>query len=240
MSGTLVLTGVFRRLFASRWACDLSGTGGTVPWPNHAAVPALERKNGTNLYKEGFIVGGPEWMETDKFDIVTQPDAPGAPNEEQGRSMMRKLLSSRFGLKYHNEKKELSAYILTAAKDGPKLTKSDADPIIPHAFFFTKFGNLTVRNATMDDFASGMQGAVFDRPVVNHTSLDGRWNCSLKRTPDETQFQVFGVKIVPSDAPDAPPAVFTAIQEQIGLKLDAVKTLVDVMILDHVEKPSEN
>ena len=187
------------------------------------------------------IVGGPSWMETDKFDIVTgQPDVPGAPNERQIKSMMRKLLVSRFGLKFHEDKKELSAYVLTVAKDGPKLTKSDGDPNTPHAFFFTKLGNLTVRNATMDDFANGMQGAVFDRPVVNRTGLEGRWNCSLKWTPDETQFQVFGVKITPNEAADAPPPIFTAIQEQIGLKFDAAKTMVNVMVLDHVEKPSEN
>jgi uncharacterized protein (TIGR03435 family) len=187
------------------------------------------------------IVGAPAWADTDRFDITTgQPDVPGAPNETQVRSMMRKLLESRFGLKFHKDKKEMSAYVLTVAKDGPKLTKTDADPNTPHAFFFTKLGNLTVRNATMEDFAQGMQGAVFDRPVVDRTGLQGRWNCSLKWTPDETQFQVFGVKIVPNEAADAPPPIFTAIQEQIGLKLDAAKTMVDVMVLDHVEKPNEN
>ncbi|HTH54234.1 MAG TPA: M56 family metallopeptidase [Edaphobacter sp.] len=187
------------------------------------------------------IIGAPSWSETDKFDITTgQPDVPGSPNQEQVKIMMRKLLETRFGLKFHKDKKELSAYVLGVAKDGPKLTKSTGDPNNPPAFFFTKFGHLTVRNATMDDFANGMQGAVFDRPVVNHTGLEGRWDCTLKWTPDDTQFQVFGAKIVPDESADAPPPVFTAIQEQIGLKLDAAKTMVDVMVLDHVEKPSEN
>jgi uncharacterized protein (TIGR03435 family) len=187
------------------------------------------------------IVGAPAWAESDKFDITTgQPDVPGAPSEAQVRSMMRKLLETRFGLKFHKDKKEMSAYVLGVAKDGPKMTKSDADPNTPHAFFFTKLGNLTVRNATMEDVAQGFQGAVFDRPVVNHTGLDGHWNFALKWSPDETQFQVFGVKIVPNEAADAPPPIFTAIQEQIGLKLDASKAMVDVMVLDHVDKPSEN
>jgi uncharacterized protein (TIGR03435 family) len=187
------------------------------------------------------IVGAPAWADTDRFDITTgQPDVPGAPNETQVRSMMRKLLESRFGLKFHKDKKEMSAYVLAVAKDGPKLTKSEADPNTPHAFFFTKLGNLTVRNATMEDVAQGLQGAVFDRPVVDHTGIQGHWDFLLKWTPDETQFQVFGVKIVPNEAADAPPPIFTAIQEQIGLKLDAAKTMVDVMVLDHVEKPSEN
>jgi uncharacterized protein (TIGR03435 family) len=187
------------------------------------------------------IVGAPAWADTDRFDITTgQPDVPGAPNETQVKSMMRKLLETRFGLKYHKDKKEMSAYVLGVAKDGPKMTKSDADPNTPHAFFFTKLGSLTVRNATMEDVAQGFQGAVFDRPVVDRTAIQGHWNFSLKWTPDETQFQVFGAKIVPNEAADAPPPIFTAIQEQVGLKLDAAKTMVDVMVLDHVEKPSEN
>ena len=188
------------------------------------------------------ILGGPAWMEMEKFDISGQPDLPGAPSDAQVKSMMRKLVASRFGMKFHMGQKELSAFVLTVAKDGPKMTKSDADVNAGSAFFFTKLGNLTVRNATMRDFANGMQGAVFDRPVVDRTELEGRWNCTLKWTPDETQFSVFGVKIPPpSEAgDDAPPLLFKAIQEQIGLKLDPGKPMVDVMILDHVEKPSDN
>lgn len=187
------------------------------------------------------VVGAPAWAETDRFDITTgQPDVPGAPSQKQDKLMMRKLLETRFGLKYHKDQKEMAAYVLGVAKDGPKMTKSTADPHSPPAFFFTKLGHLTVRNGTMDDVVQGFQGAVFDRPVVNRTGIEGHWDFSLKWTPDETQFQVFNMKIVPDESPDAPPPVFTAIQEQVGLKLDAAKTMVDVMVLDHVEKPSEN
>ena len=187
------------------------------------------------------ILGGPAWMETDKFDITTgQPDVPGAPSPAQTKIMMRKLLETRFAMKFHMEKKEMSAYVLSVAKTGPKMTKSDGDPNSPGAFFFTKLGNLTVRNQSMADVAHGFQGAVFDRPVVDHTGLDGHWDFSLKWTPDDTQFAVFNVKIVPNGAADAPPPIFTAIQEQIGLKLEAGKPQVDVMVLDHVEKPGDN
>lgn len=190
------------------------------------------------------LVNAPAWMETDKFDIVMQPDLPGAPSVVQVKSMMRKLLVSRFGLKFHADKREMSAYVLTVAKGGPKMTKSEAEPNTPDSFFFPKLGNqanLVVRNATMDDFVHGMQGAVFDRPVVNRTGIEGRWDCMLKWTPDETQFAIFNLKLTPTtDATDVPPPIFTAIQEQIGLKLDAQKTMVDVMVLDHVEKPSDN
>ena len=187
------------------------------------------------------ILNGPAWMETDKFDITTgQPDAPGSPNAAQLKLMLRKLLQSRFAMKYHTDTKEMSAYVLTVAKGGPKMTKSEADPNNLGAFGFRQLGNLIVRNQTMADVAHGFQGAVFDRPVVDQTGLQGRWDFSLKWTPDDTQFAVFNVKIVPNDAADAPPPIFTAIQEQIGLKLEAGKPQVDVMVLDHVEKPSEN
>ena len=187
------------------------------------------------------ILNGPAWMETDKFDITTgQPDAPGSPNAAQLKLMLRKLLQSRFAMKYHTDKKEMSAYVLTVAKGGPKMTKSEADPNNLGAFGFRQLGNLIVRNQTMADVAHGFQGAVFDRPVVDQTGLQGRWDFSLKWTPDDTQFAVFNVKIVPNEAADAAPPIFTAIQEQIGLKLEAGKPQVDVMVLDHVEKPSEN
>jgi uncharacterized protein (TIGR03435 family) len=187
------------------------------------------------------IIGAPDWAGTERFDVTAgEPDVPGAPSQKQQKTMLRKVLEARFGLKFHNDKKEMSAYVLGVAKDGPKMTKSTADPNTPSAFFFTKLGHLTVRNGTMLDVVNGFQGAVFDRPVVDHTGIEGHWDFSLKWTPDETQFQVFGVKIVPDESADAPPPIFTAIQEQVGLKLDATKTMVDVMVVDHVEKPSEN
>jgi uncharacterized protein (TIGR03435 family) len=155
--------------------------------------------------------------------------------------MFQKLLADRFQLKFHRDTKELSAYVLTVAKSGPKMTKSDADANALPALFFRALGALTVQNATMDDFAHLMQSAVLDRPVVDQTGLPGKWNFLLKWTPDESQFGGMGVKVPPpSDAIDAPPPLFTAIQEQIGLKLDAGKAQVGVLVLDHVEKPSAN
>lgn len=187
------------------------------------------------------IVGGPAWMETDKFDIVTgDPDVPGSPSQKQVKAMLRKVMEQRFGVKFHSDKKEMPAYVLTVAKSGQKMTKNESGDHQSSAFYFTKLGNLIFHDDTMDDFCNGMQGAVFDRPVVNHTGLEGHWDGVLKWTPDETQFTVFNAKIVPNDAPDAPPPIFTAIQEQVGLKLDAEKTAVAVMVMDHVEKPSEN
>lgn len=185
------------------------------------------------------IAGGPEWLETEKFDIEARPDTPGAASDDQNRLMMRKLLTSRFALKYHTEKRDLSAFVLSVAKGGPKLDKSQEDPHAPVSFGFRALGNLTFGNITMPDFARWLQ-TVLDRPVVDHTNLQGRFEGKLKWNPDETQFAIFGPPPHPSTAPDAPPELGTAIQEQLGLRLDAARTPVEVMVLDHVEKPSEN
>ena len=187
------------------------------------------------------VVDAPSWMDTDKWDIEAQPDVPGAPNRKQLTTMVQKLLADRFQLKFHNDKKELSAYVLTVAKGGQKMTAGSTDPNQLPGLFFRQLGVLTVQNATMSDFAELMQTAVLDRPVVDQTELPGKWNFLLKWTPDESQFGGMGVKVPPpSDAADAPPPLFTAIQEQIGLKLDAGKAQVPVLVIDKAEKPSAN
>lgn len=185
------------------------------------------------------IASGPTWMDSEKFDIQAKFDTPGQPSDAQSRRMMQKLLVSRFGLKFHEEKREIAALVLTVAKGGPKLEKSTEDEHAQTGFGFPQLGHLVFRNITMPDFASWMQ-TVLDRPVVDHTQLEGRFEGKLVWNPDETQFAVFGPPPAPSTAPDAPPPLYRAIQEQIGLKLDPQKTAVTVMVVDHVEKPSDN
>ena len=188
------------------------------------------------------IVGAPSWVETDKWDIEAQPDVPGTPNEAQVKTMVRKLLANRFQLKTHLESKEMSAYLLTVAKTGNKMKEGDPNAQLP-GLGFTSISpvSLIVRNATMDDFARFLQQLVLDRPVVDQTALAGRWNFLLKWTADDSQMVGMGAKIPPpSDAADAPPPLFTAIQEQIGLKLEAGKANVPVYVIDKAEKPSPN
>lgn len=86
-----------------------------------------------------------------------------------------------------------------------------------------------------------LQGTVLDRPVVDQTGLQGKFDFTLKWTPDETQFGgQLGQLPAPSDKTDAPPDLFTAIQQQLGLKFEPAKIPVDVLVIDKVEKPSEN
>ena len=187
------------------------------------------------------VTNVPDWASSQKFDLNGKPDAPGMPSPDQLRGMVKQALADRFQLKFHEDKKEMPAYVLSVAKGGHKMEKAPADaPSLP-SLFFRGLGVLTVANATMEDFCHLLQSAVLDRPVVDQTELAGRYNFLLKWTPDESQFGGMGIKVPPpSDAADAPPPLYTAITEQIGLKLDAGKAPVTVLVVDHVDHPSEN
>jgi uncharacterized protein (TIGR03435 family) len=190
------------------------------------------------------ISGAPSWVESEKFDLTGRPDVPGQPNVAQMKIMIQKLLADRFQLKFHREKKELSVYALTVGKGGPKFAKSERDPNGLPGLFFGGPGpgmNFNVTNATMPQFASVMQGSVLDRPVVDQTGLAEKYDFILKWTPGPGEFLTMGgPPPSPPDSVDAPPDLFTAIQQQLGLKLDSTRAPADVIVLDRVEKPSDN
>jgi uncharacterized protein (TIGR03435 family) len=185
------------------------------------------------------LTGGPAWVEGDRFDIEGKPEGEGMPNVVQMRVMLKKLLADRFQLKFHTEQKELSVFVLGPGKNGPKLTPSGASDNLP-GLGFRGLGDMFVRNATLKDFTGTMQMLVVDRPVVDQTGLKGRFDFTLKWTPDETQFGGRGGRGAQPENVEAPPDLFSAIQEQLGLKLTAMKTAVDVMVIDKATKPSDN
>ena len=186
------------------------------------------------------ITGAPAWIETDKYDVIGQPEGEGQPNDKQWKTMVQKLLADRFKLAFHREKKELAVYAIVVGKNGPKLTKSTGDPNGLPGLFFRGLGVLPARNATIADFAGVMQSVVLDRPVVDQTGLPGRYDFTLTWTPDPSQFAAFGPRPQPPADEATAPDLFTAIQQQLGLKLESVKAPVDVLVIDHVEKPSAN
>ncbi len=170
------------------------------------------------------------------------PDVEGQPNIQQMRILNRDALVERFGLKFHNEQRELSVYALTLAKGSPKMTITADKPSSPGNFIFRGLGRLMVTNSTMKDFCHGMQEAVMDKPVVDQTGLTDRYDFNLNWTPDQSQFAAMGAKVPPPniDDPNAPPSLYTALQEQLGLKLESTKANADVMVIDHIDKPSAN
>jgi len=187
------------------------------------------------------IVGGPPWMESEKYDVTGQPESQGTPSRVQLSAMMKKLLEDRFKFTFHREKRELPVYAITVAPGGPKLTKNDNNPNGLPGLFFKGLGTLPGMNATMGDLAGVMQTAVLDRPVIDKTGIQGRYDFTLRWTPDDSQFVNMGVRVPPpSNDPDAPPGLFTAFQEQLGLKLESTKGPVEVLVVDRIDKPSEN
>ena len=207
------------------------------------------------------IVGAPDWLDKERYDIAAVPDVEGAPNPEQVRSMIRKLLKDRFQLTFHKEKRDLSAYVLTVAKSGQKLTPTEMKGPLPGIGFRPVAGGLmlNMRNGTMNDFTGFLQTIVLDRPVVDRTELTDKFDMVVRFTPDESQFHGHPPKppaaassgstptatttsstTATPDTAETFPDLFQALQQQLGLKLEAQKTAVDVIAIDHVEKPSAN
>ena len=189
------------------------------------------------------LTGGPAWTESEKFDMTGKPDAPGQPNVDQMKMMIQKLLADRFQLKFHFEKRQLPVYAIRIAKNGPKLTKSQDDPKGIPGWGFGRNASgmvMTFRNSPLSQFTALLQNSM-DRPVVDQSGLSERYDFRLTFTPDAPQAALLGLGPAPAaNNPDAAPDLFAAFQQQLGLKLESTNAPVDVMVIDKVEKPSDN
>jgi len=186
------------------------------------------------------VSGVPGWAESDHFDILALTPGERRPSWPEQMAMLRTLLADRFRLSFHREEKEFSIYALEVAKGGPKLRESTALASDPAQLISTVYADhlhLPARNATISDFASLLQRALLDRPVVDETGLTGRFDFDLDWAPDETQFGG-EIAVAPADA-QAPP-FFTAIEQQLGLRLEATRGNVQAFVIDHAEPPGAN
>jgi uncharacterized protein (TIGR03435 family) len=185
------------------------------------------------------MVGAPGWVDSTKFDIDAKSDAAandalakmdGAAAGEAKRAMVRRLLEERFGLAVHRETREMPVYNLVVAKGGPKFQKSDEQGMTVNEGrdHIDAFGSADTL-AVLCEYLGKRTGRV----VVNKTGMDGRYKLSLKWTPED-------VAALGKTAADAPPDLFTAIQEQLGLKLEPAKGPVPVLVIDKVTMPTEN
>jgi uncharacterized protein (TIGR03435 family) len=180
-------------------------------------------------------VFGPAWMDTDRYDIVAR-EPEGAP-ESQIREMLQTLLVERFKLAAHRETRDLPVYALVVGKNGPKLTKVEARE--SGGDMSSGDGTATGTAVTMVRLAGFLATPRIDLglPVVDQTGLNGAFSFTLKWTPER--------KLMKPDAeapaPDAPPPILVALQEQLGLKLEKRKAPLEVVIVDHAERvPTEN
>jgi uncharacterized protein (TIGR03435 family) len=178
------------------------------------------------------IINAPSWFDELPWNIDGVPDADGAPNWQQYRQMLQKLLAARFGLVMHHDKRELPVYAITVAKGGSKLEKSKSDPDAlsdqsGHGVGTAQYMKFT--NDSMTEFARFLQ-LMLDGPVVDQTGLSGRYDFTLLWTPDAMR----------DVSTENAPVFVTAIQEQLGLKLVAMHTTADVLVVDSARRPTEN
>jgi uncharacterized protein (TIGR03435 family) len=186
------------------------------------------------------ITGGPAWLDSDHFNIEAVTPGEVRPTHDEQMAMLRNLLADRFKLTFHRETKEFSIYELSVAKGGSKLKTSTAAPDDPPQTISTVYPHrllMPARNVAMSDFVSVLQRAILDRPVVDRTSLKGRFDFDLEWAPDETQFGG-AISAASEDAPSPP--LFSAIQQQLGLKLTATRGPLEAFVVDKAEHPSAN
>jgi uncharacterized protein (TIGR03435 family) len=183
------------------------------------------------------ISGGPEWMRTQSFVITGVTPGDVQPIRLEQMRMLRALLVERFALKSHRADKKMDIYELTVGKSGQKLrpaAKPDDPPKIIGVVYPDRI-EVPARSVTMDDFVAMLQRATLDRPTVNKTGLTGKYDFDLKFAQDETQY---GGDVPKATDDSQIPPLFTAVQEQLGLKLTATHGAVSTMVVDSAERPS--
>jgi uncharacterized protein (TIGR03435 family) len=184
------------------------------------------------------VLNAPSWLD-EQYDITAQPDGEGQPSQRQWHAMVRTLLADRFKLSSHTETRDVSVYVLSV-KDGPRaLSPGTGAPAGPANLAMRAQGRFAAGNASMADLASEL-GAFLDRPVVDRTGISGRYNFTLLWTVDEFQSARLKAFPVPQRGSVELPSLFTAIQEQLGLKLDPATAAASVLVIDRIERPSEN
>ena len=171
------------------------------------------------------IVGGPGWMDSDRFDIDAK--TPDNISGKQGYEMLQTLLADRFQLKIHREMREMPIYTLVVGKNGPKLNpaKEGERPMVSGR----GRGRMEFQKVSVQTLALNLAGNM-DRIVLDRTGLTGDFDFTLEWNPDLGQ----------PDPDQSKPSIFTALTEQLGLRLESTRGPVEVLVIDHAEKPSEN
>lgn len=167
------------------------------------------------------------------YDIAAIAEGNDSPTRDQFRQMLQALLAERFKLRFHREMKEMPVYALVVGKKGPKFKQSAPDAIPRfHVVVNGRNQGVVLTKADMDSLADDIQNMVFvDQPVINKTGLTGTYDLKLEATPE---FRITN-NPQPGDV-----SAFDAVQEQLGLKLEPQKANIEVVVVDHIERPSEN
>jgi uncharacterized protein (TIGR03435 family) len=178
----------------------------------------------------------PKWIDSERFDITVKGVSGNRGNLEEVKSLVRELLADRFQLMTHREAKQMPVYLLVVAKDGPRLkAHSDAGTKTRGGC-----GRLVGRRVTADAIGTILSRQV-ERQVFNRTGLSGEYDFQLDFTPDSGPCRAAGNSqgALAAD-PSGRPSIYTALQQQLGLKLESSRGPVELLVIDRVEKPSEN
>jgi uncharacterized protein (TIGR03435 family) len=195
------------------------------------------------------ILDGPKWLDSTRFDIDAKMDDPEAdhlrtlahgPRRLETQAMFQQLLADRFKLAVHWETRELPVYALTVAKKGPKLqpTKESTEASGTSSHNSRSGSQFTAKGVTLPELAEGLTQELskeLGRDIIDKTEIKGRYDLTLKWTPDAG-----AATDSAASSADSGPSIFTAVQEQLGLKLEPAKAPVRVLVIDHAEMPSEN
>jgi uncharacterized protein (TIGR03435 family) len=196
------------------------------------------------LYDESRWSGGPAWIDSEKLDINAKVDVSEAAEFDklamaQQRALLQQLLADRFKLAVHHETKELPVYAIRIEKSGAKLQESTPEHLHPDGFggglvTRSRAGVLELQGYSMPRFAALLTNfKFFGRTVEDKTGLTGYYDISLQWDPKDASSPSVSVE-------SSGPSIFTALKEQLGLKLEPTKAPLDTIVIDHVERPSEN
>ncbi len=167
------------------------------------------------------------------YDIVAKAEGDTPPTREQFREMLQTLLADRFQVKIHREQREMPVYILVPGKNGSKMKDSAPDAAAGGRMQVVgRNYQVTIPRAAMTDVVDAIANSFPDRPVVDRTGLTGTYDLKLVFTPE--------LRSRTSDPDPADISIFTAVQEQLGLRLEPQKAMVEILVIDHVEKPTAN
>jgi uncharacterized protein (TIGR03435 family) len=201
-----------------------STAGGLLRVNNESLKELIKLAFGVKDYQ---IAGAPGWIGSERYDITAKTAQPVNPGFEEEKQLIRSLLTERFALKTHVETRESTVYSLSIGRNGAKLTRHDDGSGTTAR---TTCGHMTGRRLTTAVLAT-MLSRQLEHDVLDQTGLPGKYDFQLDWLPDS------------GPCPDSPrdqPSVFTAVQEQLGLRLESTKGPTEILVIDHIEPPSEN
>ena len=173
------------------------------------------------------IAGGPKWLSSDRFDIAAKAGEEFRADQPLN-PLIQALLADRFGLKLHHENREMPLYSLVVDKGGPKLQPNSS---AGGSTWTYGRGLLKGNRVSLSMLASDLLQKALERPVTDHTGIPGNFDLQLTWAPEE-------VLAAPDGEPG--PSLFNAIREQLGLRLEAQRGPVEILVIDSAEKPKEN